>query len=65
LYSSELDLFRNEKAKKFDISIDGGITVETAPKVIENGADIVVMGSAFYGTPIDKRKDLVRRVKSL
>jgi ribulose-phosphate 3-epimerase len=33
------------------IQVDGGITAETAPSVVEAGADVLVAGSAVFGKP--------------
>ena len=38
------------KKLKIDIQVDGGINLETAPKVIKHGANILVAGSAVYGS---------------
>jgi len=38
-------------ARPIDIEVDGGITPETAPQVIEAGADALVAGSAIFGNP--------------
>ena len=38
------------KKLKIDIQVDGGITLETAPQVIKHGANILVAGSAVYGS---------------
>jgi ribulose-phosphate 3-epimerase len=32
-----------------DLEVDGGVTPETAPRVIEAGADVLVAGSAVFG----------------
>lgn len=32
-----------------DVEVDGGINVETAPLVVEAGADVLVAGSSVYG----------------
>ncbi len=45
------------------IQVDGGVNLSTLPLVIERGADIMVMGSAFfksenYKTLIDKVKEI-------
>lgn len=32
-----------------EVEVDGGITVETAPQVVEAGADVLVAGSAVFG----------------
>jgi len=39
------------EASLFDvhIQVDGGVTVDTAPLVVEAGADVLVAGSAVYG----------------
>jgi ribulose-phosphate 3-epimerase len=33
-----------------DIEVDGGVNVENVSEVVLAGADIVVMGSAFYNS---------------
>jgi ribulose-phosphate 3-epimerase len=47
----------------FLLSVDGGINESTAAAAREAGADVLVMGSAFFSAP-DKRA-LVRRSKGL
>jgi len=37
--------------KKVLIEVDGGITEQTAGKCIENGADVLVAGTAFFRAP--------------
>jgi len=37
-----------QKYKDFNIEVDGGINLETAPKVIQAGANILVSGSAVF-----------------
>ena len=42
----------NAMGRDIDLEVDGGITVETAPRVIEAGADVLVAGTAgFAGGP--------------
>ena len=48
----------------FEISVDGGVNGETVSKVYEAGADIAVMGSYFFGTPIEKRRELVQNIRN-
>ena len=36
---------------RVDIEIDGGINAETAPRVVEAGATVLVAGSAIFGQP--------------
>ena len=33
------------------IEVDGGVNLETAPLLLEKGADMLVAGSALYGAP--------------
>ena len=40
----------NEKGLNIEIEVDGGVTVENVAEVHRAGADIVVMGSAFYNS---------------
>jgi ribulose-phosphate 3-epimerase len=40
-----------ERGLAVDIEVDGGIHEETAPLVVEAGANLLVAGSAVYGTP--------------
>ncbi|PKL09510.1 MAG: ribulose-phosphate 3-epimerase [Spirochaetae bacterium HGW-Spirochaetae-7] len=40
--------FRDREGLAFDISVDGGINLDTAPGVVAAGADVLVMGSAFF-----------------
>ena len=40
---------RDEEGSDVLLAVDGGIDLKTAPLVIEAGADILVMGSAFFG----------------
>ena len=42
------------------IAVDGGITPETAPRVIEAGADVLVAGSAVFGA-----EDMSRAIAAL
>ncbi|MDQ3928576.1 MAG: ribulose-phosphate 3-epimerase [Chloroflexota bacterium] len=40
-----------ERDLAVDVEVDGGIHEETAPLVVEAGANLLVAGSAVYGTP--------------
>lgn len=48
-------------AQKVDIEVDGGINIENVSEVVRAGADIVVMGSAFFGT--DNYPGVVKEVR--
>jgi len=54
---------REDFGFNYEISVDGGVNDKTLSKVVEAGADIVVMGSYFYGKPRSERKALVESVK--
>lgn len=41
----------NSENPNIHIEVDGGITAETAPLVVEAGADVLVAGSAVFGKP--------------
>lgn len=61
-----LDKIRNlrgwitERGLDCRIAVDGGITPETAPRVIEAGADVLVAGSAVFGA-----EDMGRAIAAL
>ena len=39
---------RSERGLSFLLSLDGGINAETIPRAARSGADVLVMGSAFF-----------------
>jgi len=39
----------DSRGLKVDLAVDGGINERTAPKVVEAGANVLVMGSAVFG----------------
>jgi ribulose-phosphate 3-epimerase len=39
---------RDEEGLSFDIVVDGGVNALTAPAIVQAGADVLVMGSAFF-----------------
>ncbi|MDD3145942.1 MAG: ribulose-phosphate 3-epimerase [Candidatus Riflebacteria bacterium] len=60
---SKLRKMIDAKGLKTLIQVDGGISLKNAQRICEAGADVLVMGSAFF-TATDK-KTLVREVQSL
>jgi len=44
-----------ERGLAVDIEVDGGINVETAPLVVEAGANVLVAGTAIFGQPDFRR----------
>ena len=47
-----------DKYPEKEISVDGGIDLETAPKAIEAGADRLVIGSAIFNTEEEPKERL-------
>lgn len=45
-----------------DIQVDGGVNLETAPKIVEAGANVLVAGSFTFKGDIQKNIDDLRRV---
>ncbi len=60
---AEIAEFRQREGLKFDIVVDGGINASTAPVVLAAGADVLVMGSAFFES--DDPAALVKLVSSM
>ena len=46
----ELDKIRKEQGLEFRIQVDGGVTLKNAKELVDCGADILVAGSAVFGT---------------
>ena len=51
----ELKQYITEKGLKVDIEVDGGINEENAPLAIEAGANVIVAGSAIFGSKAPSR----------
>lgn len=49
--------------RDIDLEVDGGISPETAPNVIEAGANVLVAGTAIFGHPQDKRQDAIQALR--
>ena len=56
---------REKYGFNYEISVDGGVNAKTLPEIIKAGADIAVMGSYFFGKPLEERAELVRNAKNL
>jgi len=41
----------HERRLSADILVDGGINVETAPQVVQAGANVLIAGDAIFGSP--------------
>jgi ribulose-phosphate 3-epimerase len=46
----ELKKLKRENDFQFEIAVDGGVNTETSPKIVEAGADILIAGSAIFGS---------------
>jgi ribulose-phosphate 3-epimerase len=51
-----------EKYKNVNIEVDGGINLETAPRVVQAGANILASGSTIFGS--DDIKKTIEELKS-
>ena len=49
-----------KRGLEIEIAVDGGVNVETAPKIVEAGADVLVAGTAVFGKP-----DLKKAIQEL
>jgi len=59
----ELKRLIDKNRFKVKIEVDGGINEENAKAIVFNGADYLVMGSAFYNSK--NRKKLLKKIKDL
>jgi ribulose-phosphate 3-epimerase len=46
-----LRAYCQENGLDVDLQVDGGIDLNTAPVAVENGANVLVAGSALFGKP--------------
>ena len=53
----------NEAGVDIDISVDGGIDVNTAPRVVRAGANVLVAGSSVFASKLPV-KDACELLKS-
>jgi ribulose-phosphate 3-epimerase len=61
---SKIEALKNiivERKLKIDIEVDGGVNTDNVADVVRAGADIVVMGSAFYNS--DNYAETVKKVR--
>ena len=45
---AELRTMIDATGRVIDLEVDGGVTPETAPRIIETGADVLVAGTAVF-----------------
>lgn len=58
----EVDNFRKQNNLRFKIEFDGGVNLDNAGKLVENGVDILVSGSYVYNCK--NRKEAVKNLKN-
>jgi len=59
---AQIAAWREEMGLSFEIEIDGGVNEETAPICTENGADVLVAGSAIFNQSDRKAAiDVIRK----
>jgi ribulose-phosphate 3-epimerase len=56
----QADQWRREGVAEFSIAVDGGIDPQTAPLVVESGADVLVAGTAIFAGNIAEN---IRRLR--
>ncbi len=52
-----------ESGSKALIEVDGGVNLETAPRLVKAGADVLVAGNAVFSS--DKPEDVIEKLKQL
>jgi ribulose-phosphate 3-epimerase len=57
----EYKKYSSNSKKNINIQVDGGINIDTAPDVVNAGADVLVMGTAIYRS--DDPAEYVKRVR--
>jgi len=57
----DLARIRYENDLKFEIEVDGGVTLENAHDVVKHGVDILVTGSAFFKAK--DKKECMKRLR--
>ncbi len=60
---ARLNSIKQEKDYSFMISVDGGVNKNNVRNIIASGADILVMGSAFFSVRREDRCDFVSHIK--
>jgi ribulose-phosphate 3-epimerase len=58
----KLAKMRKDAGLNFRISVDGGINETTAEKAVEKGADVLVIGSAFFNS--SDKKGFIDRLQA-
>jgi ribulose-phosphate 3-epimerase len=63
---AEFARYRDEKGVPLEIEVDGNVSWENIPKMIDAGADTLVAGtSSLFGKPEERRRDAGRLVRAI
>jgi ribulose-phosphate 3-epimerase len=54
---------RSAVGDRVRVQMDGGVNVETAPRALESGVDVLVAASAIFNAPAPERSDVVRKLR--
>lgn len=60
---TKLKQIATKNSLRYKIEVDGGINLDNAQQVVNAGADILVMGSAFYNS--NDKQELLNKVQGL
>ncbi len=58
-----LNRIRNERDLKFEIAVDGGVSLDNAQDLVKRGADILIMGAAVFRS--ENPSMVVKKIKEL
>lgn len=62
---AQLHEIREQENLDFRISVDGGVNGENARDIIEVGADILVMGNAFFSLSTNEKMSLTKAIQGM
>ena len=61
----EIKKMIDETGKEIELEVDGGINFETAPKVIDAGANVLVAGTATFSGGPDMYEKNIKTLRGL
>ncbi len=62
---AQLNEIRKKHSMDFRISVDGGVNAHNAKSIVDAGADVLVMGSAFFSLAQDEKRRLTKSVQGM
>ena len=60
---AELHAIMREQNRKIPIFVDGGVNKETAPKLLQGGVDVLIIGSAVFPSNDVTSEEIAERVR--